>query len=61
MDLWITVFFFFCKHQATPLDCEIRLKIINDVPKGLAYFAVKPQSIVLDEMFAGYPTLDLPS
>ncbi|KAF8648251.1 hypothetical protein HU200_064823 [Digitaria exilis] len=58
LDKWI-----FAKHQAAPLDWETRLKIIIDVAGGLAYLHsdcrqiiahldIKPQNILLDEMFS---------
>ncbi|RCV21942.1 hypothetical protein SETIT_4G179700v2 [Setaria italica] len=58
IHLWI-----FGKHQAAPLDWETRLKIITDVAWGLAYLHsdcrqtiahldIKPQNIILDEMFS---------
>uniref|UniRef100_A0A0E0HS89 non-specific serine/threonine protein kinase n=1 Tax=Oryza nivara TaxID=4536 RepID=A0A0E0HS89_ORYNI len=57
LDKWI-----FQNHQAAPLDLETRLKIISDIAKGLAYLHndcrqtiahldIKPQNILLDEMF----------
>ncbi|KAL6876388.1 hypothetical protein ACP4OV_012960 [Aristida adscensionis] len=57
LDKWI-----FAKHQAAPLGWKIRLKIITDVARGLAYLHndcqqtiahldIKPQNILLDEMF----------
>lgn len=58
LDKWI-----FAKHQVGPLDWKTRLKIITDVARGLAYLHsdcrqtiahldIKPQNILLDEMFA---------
>ncbi|CAL5053273.1 unnamed protein product [Urochloa decumbens] len=58
LDKWI-----FASHQAAPLDWETRLKIITDVARGLAYLHsdcrqtiahldIKPQNILLDEMFS---------
>ncbi|OEL28693.1 G-type lectin S-receptor-like serine/threonine-protein kinase [Dichanthelium oligosanthes] len=58
LDKWI-----FAKHEAAPLDWETRLKIITDVARGLAYLHsdcrqtiahldIKPQNILLDEMFS---------
>ncbi|XP_006656152.1 G-type lectin S-receptor-like serine/threonine-protein kinase SD2-5 [Oryza brachyantha] len=57
LDKWI-----FQNRQAAPLDWETRLKIISDVAKGLAYLHsdcrqtiahldIKPENILLDEMF----------
>ncbi|KAG8075534.1 hypothetical protein GUJ93_ZPchr0006g42245 [Zizania palustris] len=57
LDKWI-----FQNHHAAPLDWKTRLKIITDVAKGLAYLHsdcrqtiahldIKPQNILLDEMF----------
>ncbi|CAD6336599.1 unnamed protein product [Miscanthus lutarioriparius] len=58
LDKWI-----FVKHQVGPLDWKTRLKIITGVARGLAYLHsdcrqtiahldIKPQNILLDEMFA---------
>jgi len=58
LDKWI-----FAKHQVGPLDWKTRLKIITGVARGLAYLHsdcrqtiahldIKPQNILLDEMFA---------
>ncbi|CAN6216613.1 unnamed protein product [Urochloa humidicola] len=57
LDKWI-----FANQQAAPLAWETRLKIITDVARGLAYLHndcrqtiahldIKPQNILLDEMF----------